>query len=78
MIGRFTGAIPKVPQQPPMLLTDAARVAPVRQAGGNYERIVVADHDVGYDFYAKEYTEVYSVITDPNGNVVTMFPGIPQ
>ena len=48
------------------------------QANGKFERIVVSNKIVGYDFYGGEYTEVYTVVTDANNNVVTAFPGIPQ
>jgi hypothetical protein len=65
-------------EDPLALITDAVPVASYPQRNGNIERIVVAGRTVGYDYYAKEFTDVYTVITTSDNHFVTFFPGIPQ
>lgn len=60
------------------LICAAAETPPVKQTdGGNYERIQDADHDVGIDYRTQRPTPTYTVITEPNGALVTAFPGVP-
>jgi len=59
------------------LVRAAESVAPVRQLGGNFQRIVEAGRVVGADRATNLPTSIYTVITDAAGNLVTMFPGIP-
>jgi len=61
----------------PDLLTTASRYPAYQQTNGNFNRIVVAEGIIGYDVNSREYTEVYTVITDANNNLVTAHPGIP-
>jgi hypothetical protein len=59
------------------LINAAEGVSPVRQAGGNFERQVDAGRTIGTDHATGAPTSTYTVITKPNGNLVTAFPGKP-
>lgn len=48
----------------------------MQQRGGNFERIQEANHDVGIDYHNQMPTKTYTVITAPNGGLVTAFPGL--
>jgi hypothetical protein len=61
----------------PGLIKGAEKVEPVRQAGGNIERIVDAGRNIGIDRTTGVQTTIYTVITRPNGDLVTAFPGRP-
>jgi len=52
-------------------------VAPVRQAGGNFERIVNAGRIIGVERATHATTNLYTIITTPTNRLVTMFPGLP-
>jgi len=53
------------------------RVVAVRQAGGNFVRIVDAGRMIGIDRVTGQATSIYTIITDAAGNLITMFPGRP-
>jgi RHS repeat-associated protein len=61
------------------LLRASQSVLPRLQAfGGNFQRIVHAGRYIGMDrnnMYLP--TQMYTVITDASGNLITMFPGVP-
>jgi hypothetical protein len=59
------------------LIWNAESTAPVLQERGNFERIVDAGHLVGFNRDTGMATSVYTVITKPNGEFVTMFVGRP-
>jgi RHS repeat-associated protein len=59
------------------LVRGAEGVAPVRQAGGNFQRVVTAGREVGVDRASGNATNVYTVITNMANELVTMFPGTP-
>ena len=59
------------------LIKTAESVAPVPQAGGNLERVVDAGRTIGTDRATGNATSTYTVITRPNGDLVTAFPGKP-
>jgi hypothetical protein len=53
-------------------------VTPTKQARGlNYERIVSAHREIGIDRATRAPTRTYTVVTKANGELVTMFPGLP-
>jgi hypothetical protein len=60
-----------------VLIRDAESVAPVRQAGGNFQRTRDAGRVIGIDRATGQPTSVYTVITDAADELVTAFPGIP-
>jgi hypothetical protein len=47
------------------------------QSGGNILRTVNAGRTIGLDAITGKPTSIYSVITNPNGNLITAFPGLP-
>lgn len=49
-----------------------------RTEAGNYERIVNAGRPVGIDRSTGKRTSLYTVVTDSNNQLVTMFPGVPR
>jgi len=59
------------------LIQQTEGVSPVKQAGGNFERVIDAGRIVGIDRNTQQPTSVYTVITDSLGNLITAFPGIP-
>jgi|GEM_PF-1677267 len=59
------------------LVRQAERLAPVRQAGGNFERIVNVGRNIGIDRATGQPTSIYTVITNAAGELVTAFPGRP-
>jgi hypothetical protein len=52
-------------------------VTPAAQRGGNLERVVDAGRIIGTDRATGASTSFYTVITRPNGNLVTASPGRP-
>jgi hypothetical protein len=59
-------------------LTRAAeRVEPIRQAGGNFKRVVDAGRTIGIDRATGQATTLYTVITSVASHLITMFPGVP-
>jgi RHS repeat-associated protein len=65
------------PEEVRGLIEAAGSASPVRQAGGNFERVVDAGRIIGTDATTGLRTSVYTVITDTSGNLVTAFPGLP-
>jgi len=59
------------------LIRQAEQVAPLQQAGGNFQRIVDAGRAIGVDRATGQATSTYTVITDAAGNLITAFPGVP-
>lgn len=49
----------------------------VKQANGNFARVVDAGRDIGFDKVTGKSTSVYTVITNSEGKLVTSFPGKP-
>lgn len=47
------------------------------QVGHNFERAVNAGRNIGLDRATGQPTSVYTVITNPADELVTMFPGRP-
>jgi RHS repeat-associated protein len=60
------------------LASDAEETAPEPQRGGRAYRVVHASATVGYDFTTGEYTSTYTVVTNSDGTVRTIFPGLPS
>lgn len=59
-------------------LVKRAESAPGYLAGnGNYVRIANAGRSVGIDRTTGKSTSVYTVVTDPLGNLITAYPGRP-
>jgi hypothetical protein len=60
------------------LIRSASNTAAQPQSGRpNFQRVVNAGSTVGIDFNTGRPTSIFTVITDPEGNLVTMFPGYP-
>jgi hypothetical protein len=59
------------------LIIDSSSIPKTIQSGGNYERIVTHSDVVGIDRTKNASTNVYTVITDAQDNLVTAFPGKP-
>jgi hypothetical protein len=59
------------------LIRQAETVKPYQQAHGNFARIVNAGRPIGIDARTGRWTSVYTVITRPDGTLVTAFPGTP-
>ena len=59
------------------LIEQAEKITPIKQTGGNFERIVDAGRTIGTDKNTGKLTSIYTVITDTSGNLVTAFPGKP-
>ncbi len=52
-------------------------VAPTRQPNGRDQRILDAGRIIGFERNTGKNTTVYTVITEPDGTLVTAFPGTP-
>ena len=59
------------------LVSEGESIQPIQQAGGNFERIVQASREIGIDRTTGLATNVYTIITNAAGDLVTMFPGVP-
>lgn len=60
------------------LIQSAESANPVKQVRGlNFERVVDAGRIIGNDRATGTPTSIYTVITRPNGELVTAFPGKP-
>lgn len=59
------------------LIKKAENAISTKQNGGNYERIIEADRNIGMDVSTGNTTKIYTVITDSENNLVTVFPGRP-
>ena len=57
------------------LLSDASKHPTTHQKNGNMERVFDAGHLVGTDRHLGKPTSIVTVVTLPNGALVTMFPG---
>lgn len=57
------------------LLQAGENVNPVQQLGGNFQRVIDAGREIGIDRLTGTATQVYTVITNAAGYVVTAFPG---
>ncbi len=62
----------------PRLIRSAQGGTVVRQPNGNYEFVVNASRPIGIDKNTGQPTSSYTVITYPNGELVTAFPGMPD
>jgi len=60
-----------------LLVRQADTTQPVTQASGNLQRTVHASQTVGFDCNVGQFTSTYTVVTKPNGELVTAFPGVP-
>jgi uncharacterized Zn-binding protein involved in type VI secretion len=61
----------------PELIQSAENVEPVVQRNGNLQRTFDAGRQIGVDRTTGQSTSVVTVITKPNGDLVTAFPGNP-
>jgi hypothetical protein len=59
------------------LIQEAERESPVKQPNGRMRRTVTADREIGIDLNGKP-TRTYTVITNPDGSLVTAHPGLPR
>ena len=57
------------------LLKAAQKTKPRREFNGRYKRVVAADDAIGSDGRSGRPVKTYVVIADPDGQVVTMYPG---
>lgn len=57
------------------LLSLAAKAAPRRQGNGRDKRVVDAGKPVGTDGRSRRVLKTYVVISEPDGLVITMYPG---
>lgn len=62
----------------PDLIQQATQMPMVKQANGNFARVVDAGRDIGFDRVTGKSTSVYTVITNSEGKLVTSFPGKPK
>ncbi len=60
------------------LIKAAETVTPVPAKNGNLQYIVNAGRNIGEDVTTGQPTDTYTVVTKPNGDVVTMYPGLPR
>jgi hypothetical protein len=60
------------------LIRQAENVPGEVQRNGNVQRIVNAGREIGIDKDSRLPTRMYTVITDANNRLVTMFPGLPS
>jgi hypothetical protein len=58
------------------LIRGATHMPVTVQPGGNILRSVDAGRIIGFDAISGKPTSIYSVITNPNGNLITAFPGL--
>jgi hypothetical protein len=59
------------------LIRRAEGTTPIPQPGGNLAYIVHGDDVLGVDIATGLTTDLYTVITKPDGTLVTAFPGLP-
>lgn len=57
------------------LLKAAEKAKPRREANGRYKRVVAVDAAIGSDGRSGNPVKTYVVIAEPDGEVVTMYPG---
>lgn len=61
----------------PSLARSAGRTFGVMQRNGRLIRVVGAERSVGVDVLSGEASQIYTVVTEGSGELVTMFPGFP-
>jgi hypothetical protein len=59
------------------LIQQGTQMPMIRQANGNYFRIVNAGRNIGINRATGNPTSIYTIITNGQGNLITAFPGIP-
>ena len=59
------------------LMRNATSVAPVKQPGGNFARVIDAKRTIGIDRVTGMPTSIYTVITNEVGELITAFPAAP-
>jgi RHS repeat-associated protein len=59
------------------LIQQGTQMPMVRQANGNFARTFDAGRAIGIDRATGQASSTVTIITAPNGNLVTMFPGVP-
>jgi hypothetical protein len=59
------------------LIRSATQHPMVRQPNGNFSRTFDVFRNIGVDRVTGQQTSIMTVITKPNGNLVTAFPGAP-
>lgn len=57
------------------LIVQADRHVPQRLLNGNLERVFNVTHPIGTERKSGKATSVVTVVTQPNNDLVTMFPG---
>jgi transcription elongation GreA/GreB family factor len=57
------------------LIANAEAVTPTLQPHGTYIRVIDAGSPVGIDRATGEPTSIYTVITEPNGDLISSYPG---
>ncbi len=65
------------PAEVSKLIQQATHHPMTLQANGNYARIINVGRNIGTNMVTGKPTSIYTVITRPNGNLVTAFPGRP-
>lgn len=65
------------PRRGVRLIREADYVKPVTQGHGPLARTVYTDRTIGWDSGSEQFTNVYTVITSPRGDLITAFPGLP-
>lgn len=60
-----------------ILIQNSTHMPMTVQSGGNIVRTVNAGRTIGFDATTGKLTSIYSVITNPNGSLITAFPGLP-
>lgn len=66
------------PSEIPSLIEKATQQNMIKQWNGNFARIVDAGRYIGIDKTTGKPTSIYTVITKPNGELKTAFPGLPK
>src|SRR5215469_13430561 len=59
------------------LLQAGENTNPVQQLGGNFQRVIDAGREIGIDRATGAATQLYTIITNAAGDVITAFPGLP-
>jgi hypothetical protein len=59
------------------LIQQGTQTPMVRQANGNFARTFDAGRAIGIERASGQATSTVTIITAPNGNLITMFPGVP-
>jgi uncharacterized protein YfaP (DUF2135 family) len=59
------------------LIQQGTQMPMVRQANGNFARTFDAGRAIGVNRATGQASSTVTIITGPNGNLVTMFPGAP-